>query len=170
MIPLDSGSNLLKQMLLLLGAGWLLAPVVRFAERFLWSDWEFAGFLGVMVAVDTAAGLLVAWRQSRISRELLDDLFIKLFAYGATLITIHTLSHHTVEGQPNSILGTIVPYFDAVVYAAILVREALSLNEHLLKLGHPLLPPFLLRRLRRFYETGVTAADRPAGQQEQSQT
>jgi hypothetical protein len=161
MFSLSSLSSLLKQWPLLLGMGWVLAPVIRFVERFLWSDWEFAGFLGVLVALDTIAALINAWRHADVSVRLIDDLLLKLFAYSATLITTHTLSHYTVHGEPNSLLGELVPYFDAVVYAAILSREALSLHEELRQMGYPLLPPFLLRRLRDVRAAGSEAAAAP---------
>lgn len=142
----EPGGNL--PMLLLFALGWALAPLVQCADRYLWSDWEFAAALGVLIGADTLTGLLRAWNARSLSSRQFHRLFIKVLAYAAMLVTLHTISHHTVQGQPNSLLAGIVPYFDATVYAAIVVREALSIHENLAALGYPLLPARVLRHFK----------------------
>ena len=149
----------LKTVLAYVFIGWVLAPVVQFVERFLWSDWEFAAFLAVLITLDTITGLVVAWQTRSVSSRKLERFLVKVAAYAVLLITMHVISHHTIAGKPNTILAAIVPYFDALVYAAILFREALSINENLAALGHPLLPPFIIRRLERFQENGLKDLD-----------
>lgn len=141
----------------LLVGGWVIAPIIQFVERFFWSDWEFAAMLGIMVFLDTLTGVLCAWLARSISSRRFYRTFLKITAYGVTLTVVHTLSHHTVHGQPNTVFGAIVPFFDSVVYAAILFREALSIHENLTQLGYPLLPPFITRRLQRFQQEGWKA-------------
>ncbi|MFW5659246.1 MAG: phage holin family protein [Bacteroidota bacterium] len=149
----------LKTVLVYVFIGWMLAPVVQFVERFLWSDWEFAAFLGILIILDTLTGLIAAWQTRSVSSRKLERVLIKVTAYAVLLITMHVLSHHTIAGKPNTILAAIVPYFDALIYAAILFREALSINENLAALGHPILPPFIIRRLERFQENGLKDLD-----------
>jgi phage-related holin len=122
--------------------------VVQWAERYLWSDWEFAAALAVLIAADTATGLARAWHTRTLASRRFQGVFVKVLAYAATLVTLHTISHHTVQGQPNSLLAGIVPYFDATAYAAIVLRETLSIHENLAALGYPLLPTRVLRHFR----------------------
>ena len=151
-----------KTILLYILAGWVLAPIVQFVERFLWSDWEFAAFLGILIMLDTLTGFIMAWQRRNISSQRFQRLFMKLGAYSVLLITLHVLSHHTIAGKPNSVMAMIVPYFDALVYAAILFREALSINENLTRLGYPILPPFITAHLERFQEHGLDTSTDPA--------
>jgi phage-related holin len=143
-------------------AGWVLAPLVEFVERYLWNDWQFAGALAVLVAVDTACGLVRAWHTCTLNSRAFNRLIVKVFAYGAALVTVHTLSHHTLQGVPRGVLADVVPWLDAALYGAILFREVLSIHEHLTALGYPLLPPWVLRHLRHWHEHGPRTLKRSA--------
>ena len=149
-----TGGNLLERTTALLLGGWALAPLVRFTEQFLWSDWEFAGFLAVLVTLDTLAGGIRAYRCRSLSARGFSRLFLKLMAYVITLVTLHVLAHHTIDGQPNTVLGKVVPFFDALAYAAI--------HENLAALGFPLLPRRLLRHFAQFVEEGRLPPEPPS--------
>jgi hypothetical protein len=135
--------------LLLVAGGWVLAPVVQFVEHFLWSDWEFAGFLAVLVALNASLQLVLDWQARRLSTRWVHHLLLRVLAYAAALITIHTLSHHTIQGAPNTVLGAIVPWLDATLLATLLLREALEIHLRLVALGFPVLPDFLLKRIEK---------------------
>jgi phage-related holin len=143
----DTGHPLHTTALQLAAAGWVLAPIVAFVERYLWNDWEFAAALAVLITLDTLCGLVRAWKHHRLNSQCLNGLLLKVFAYGAALVMVHTISHHTVHGKPNSLLADVVPWLDAALYGAILFREALSIHEHLAALGYSVLPVWALRRL-----------------------
>jgi len=133
----------------LLVAGWILAPVVDVVERYVWNDWEFAATLAVLVCVDTICGLVRAWQSRTVNSKRFNGVVVKVIAYGAALVVVHTLSRNTVRGEPSSILAELVPLLDAVVYGAIVFREVLSIHEHLSAMGFPLLPQWLLNRMKK---------------------
>lgn len=135
--------------------GHALSPVVQFVEKFLWNDWDFVVSLAVMVTLDTICGLWRAWREGSISSKALGRVFIKIIVYAIVLIAVHSLTNFTVHGERNSIIAAIIPYFDAVCYGSIMIREALSIVENLSKLGHKVLPNFILKRLTDFDENGL---------------
>lgn len=149
-----SQAGLGKQLWLLLGAGWVLAPVLSFVDRFLWSDWEFVVFLAVLVILDTLTGLVRAWQQRAISSARFQRVVVKVFAYAVVLVALHALSRHTVHGAANPVLKYLAPYLDATVYTAVLLREVLSIHENLAAVGFRVLPRFLTRRMRDFNESG----------------
>lgn len=134
--------------------GWMMAPILQFVERFLWSDWEFMGFLVVLIFLDAITSAIIEYKNKKLSSIFFQDLILKAFAYSVVLITIHVISNHTVKGNPNSILASVLPFLDAVIYAAILIKEALSINENLTHLGFPLLPKFFVRKLKQFSDKG----------------
>lgn len=133
----------------------ILAPAISLIERYIFADWAFALTMAVLVATDTFLGSLYAWKTGKVSSKGMLGLFIKVIVYGLTLITVHGISHHTVNGQPNSILASVIPYFDSVMYTFILLREFISIDEKCGKLGYPLLPKYIRKRLLAFDENGM---------------
>lgn len=131
------------------------APLFNFIEKYIWDDWTFLIFMVFLVGVDTATGMLYAWKQHEISSKKMKGLLTKVFAYGATLITVHIMSSFTVKNQPNTMIADILPYLDSLMYSFLVFREVLSINENLGKLGYPMLPKFILKRLADFDENGL---------------
>ena len=133
----------------------ILAPAVRFFERYIFDDWQFAATMIVLVGVDTFLGTLYAWKTGSLSSKKMSNLFMKIIVYGMALVTVHGISNHTVNGQPNNILASLIPWIDAVVYSLILLREGLSIDEKCGKLGYPFLPKFIRKRYNEFDENGA---------------
>lgn len=129
-------------------AGWTLAPLVHFIERYVFDDWAFVMSLAVVVGVDTLLGIWLGWQQRRLSSRGFGRIFQKVAVYLLFLIAVHAAAHHTVDGKAN----TLLTWLDAVAYSTILARELLSIVEKtaLLGLFHP--PKGLVRRLEQLQD------------------
>lgn len=132
----------------------VLTPFIRFFEKYIWNDWQFAATMIILVAIDTFLGFYFAWSTGTVSSRKLGGVGTKLLVYGMSLATIHNISHHTVHGDQNNILASILPWMDATMYGFFVIREALSINENCGKLGFPLLPNFITKRFQDFNESG----------------
>lgn len=132
-----------------------LGPLFDFIEKYFWNDWSFLMFMIILVGIDTLTGMLYAWKQHTFSSKKINTIFTKICVYGLTLVTVHAISHHTVNNSPNSIIVEIVPYLDSVMYSFLVFREVLSINENMGKLGYPMLPKWVLRRFIDFDENGL---------------
>jgi phage-related holin len=135
-----------------------IAPFVGFVETYLFSDWQFLRFLGVLIALDTGLGMAMSWRTRRISSNRFARLFQKSIVYLTLLVLVHVLCHFTVEGQRNQLFD----WFSSFVYAAIMVREGISILEHLASLNPKLLPPWILQRLLELDKHGNYTNPKPA--------
>jgi len=131
------------------------APILQFIEKYIWDDWSFLLFMCLLVAIDTASGVLFAWKEHNFSSKKMQSLLIKIVVYGLTLVTVHIISAFTVKNQPNTMLADILPFMDSIMYSFLVFREVLSINENMGKLGYPMLPKFILKRFADFDENGL---------------
>jgi len=131
------------------------APMLQFIEKYIWDDWSFLLFMCLLVSIDTASGMLFAWKEHNFSSKKMQSLLIKIVVYGLTLVTVHIISAFTVKNQPNTMLADILPFMDSIMYSFLVFREVLSINENMGKLGYPMLPKFILKRFADFDENGL---------------
>ncbi len=131
------------------------APIVHFIEKYIWDDWSFLLFMTLLVMIDTATGMLYAWKEHVFSNKKMQSLLIKILVYGCTLVTVHIISAFTVKNQPNTMIADLLPYMDRIMYFFLVSREVLSINENMGKLGYPMLPKFILKRFADFDENGL---------------
>jgi MFS superfamily sulfate permease-like transporter len=137
--------------------GLLGAPLVRFFERYIFSEWDFLGFLGVLIIVDTLTGMLKGLKYNTFSSDTFGSLFQKLFIYALCLVTIHAITtyvNQTAEKVHFEILKSIALNFDHMLYFSILFRELWSINENINALGYVFLPKFVLKHMKNFDENG----------------
>jgi phage-related holin len=132
----------------------IFAPFVRFFEKYIWDDWQFAATMVLLVGIDTALGTLYAYKTKELSSKKMGGLGVKVIVYGLSLATIHNITHHTVHGEPNTVLASILPWMDATLYAYFVIREVMSINEKCGKLGYPIFPKFITKRFEDFDENG----------------
>lgn len=125
----------------------LIAPSVK---KYLFADWEFAGFLLVLVLVDTTFGLLRAWHLHLVNSRAFSRLFLKVMIYMGLLVLAHVLTSFTVDGKPNLIFQ----WFDWFIYSAMMAREGLSILEHMADIAPDLVPTWLLKRLKQYTQEG----------------
>jgi phage-related holin len=121
-------------------------PFILFIEKYLFADWQFLHFLAVLVFIDTFLGFWKGYLTARVSSKAFAFLFTKVIIYGCFLIVVHTLTHFTVKGEVN-------PFFqwlDSFAYAAILVRESISILENMAMIRPGLIPKTILKRLKQY--------------------
>lgn len=125
-------------------------------------------FMVLLIGIDTASGMLFAWKEHNFSSKKMQSLLIKICVYGLTLITVHIISAFTVKNQPNTMLADLLPFLDSVMYSFLVFREVLSINENMGKLGYPMLPKFVLKRFADFDENGFVKKQEPQNTPQQN--
>lgn len=131
------------------------ATVLRWVEKYFWDDWTFFMFMVLLVTADTLTGIAVAWKNHTVSSTKMQGLLIKIFSYGVTLFLIHALSSATTKSRPESFMADLVPHIDSMLYAFLVTREALSIDENLGKLGYNVLPKWIRKRMAAYDENGI---------------
>lgn len=104
----------------------VLTPVIQFLEYFVFNDWEFLGFMVILIVIDTILGFWRGLKDKCISSKGFGMIFRKLFVYMSLLILSHVLVNFTIEGEQSIIFL----WFDDLVYSAILLRESISILEN----------------------------------------
>jgi phage-related holin len=129
-------------------------PILHFTDKYIFSDWEFAIFLFIMMMLDTFVGIWKHWIKKDISSEGFSHFFTKFIIYSITLILVHNMTNYTEVGETNGFFG----WIDNIIYALLMAREALSILESMVAINANLLPKWvrthLMRSLKEFDETG----------------
>lgn len=136
----------MKFILAYLAAGWTLAPLISWFEKYIFSDWEFLIFLGVIVAVDTLLGVVKALYLREFSSKGFGMLLRKILVYAGALVATSALVRFTVDGAPQGAFR----FFDNVVFSAIMVREAISIFENIAEIDPDAMPKWILKYLKKF--------------------
>ena len=144
----------IKYELNLLFIGSAFSFFIQFVNKFLWSDWEFIGWMALLITIDTITGTWYAIRMGNFNSNAMKATLSKIVYYGISLIVIHIMSHSTVRGQENSIMAFIMPYIDSTMYAYFMLREVVSIGENMGKLGFNIFPVWVMKRLKDFNENG----------------
>jgi toxin secretion/phage lysis holin len=131
------------------------APLIAFVEKYIWSDWQFATLLFIVVICDTSTGLYAAWKSKTINSKAFERVFVKIALYCFALVSVHAVAQYIkLSGGNIPYLADVIGYFDSAIYAGILFRELLSINENLAKVDVVLLPKWLTKRLQAFDDDG----------------
>ena len=118
--------------------------------KYVYQDWEFAKWIAVAVAIDTMAGIVKHWCRKDISSEEFWTKFSKkIFVYIILLILSNILSNYEVRGH---IVGP-TQWISEYLCVFMIIREAISILENVNAIM-PIVPKWLLRRLRDFNEKG----------------
>jgi toxin secretion/phage lysis holin len=128
-----------------------------FFNTYIFDDWASLPYIVVLVFIDTALGFYRAWHLKRISSKGFSKVLSKLVTYSILLITSHVLAEFTVRGERVLLLE----WFSAAVYPFMIVREALSLIEHLALLGWVKIPNEIKARLEKFTDDGHPLPNSP---------
>lgn len=130
-----------------------LAGAVNFVHKYVFADWQFVITLSVIVFIDTLLGLMLAYKLKNIESNKFAKVLNKMIVYILLLIATHTLTHYKVQGQES--LGIFIfVWIDNIVYAAIMVRELISILENTGKLGIFVAPSWIMARLKDFDDKG----------------
>lgn len=118
--------------------------------KYIYQDWEFAKWIAIAIIVDTILGIAKHWIHQDISSEAFWAKFAKkIFVYMMLLITSNVLSNYTVNGHVVGATQWIGEYLCVVM----LIREAISIFENVNAII-PMVPAWLLKRLKDFNENG----------------
>lgn len=128
----------------------IMSTSIFFIEKYLFDDWQFIMFLMILVALDTITGIWAAFLKNKISSKTFGKVITKLIVYGIALIVSHSLINYQISESKNELFG----WIDSLVYAAIMVREAISVFENLGKISPGLIPSWILKKLKDFDDDG----------------
>ena len=138
------------KMLIILSLSISLSTFSNFVNIYIYSDWDFLVWLGVLIAADTILGTIYAISISKWSSTKASKFFFKIFLYCIVLIVVHVLVKYKVDGQHPTVLN----WFDDIAFSAMMAREAASIFEKIALLKPDLFPAWILKRLKYFDEHG----------------
>ena len=125
--------------------------LISLFEKYIFNDWQFLGFLAVIIMIDTITGFAKHVKAKTISSNGFGKLFTKFIIYSCTLVMTHVVSAFTVGGE----VSVVFEWFDNLVYSGIILREAISILENIAMINNTLVPSWILKRLKEFdSETG----------------
>lgn len=126
--------------------GWNFAPLLKFIDTYIFADWQFVKFLTVICIVDTILGFYKAYLLHELSSKGFAMVFKKIIVYSAALITTHVFVHFTIANKAYAVFS----WFDYVVFAAIMIREVISIFENIAIIDPNAFPKGILKRLKQF--------------------
>jgi phage-related holin len=154
-ISIKKGGITDKASALVVGAV-LNVPFTELTEKYIFNDWEMLGYVGVLLIVDTATGLVKHWNNNTISSEGFKKLFFKIIICGAALITAHVLNSIATHKGGESIGD----YVETTCYSGIIIFLAISIAENLKDISNGRFPPLWIRKhLSSFEKTGKPATE-----------
>lgn len=127
-----------------------LTGVVEFVNTYIYSDWEYAKSICVMVVIDTIMSIAKHLMRKDASSEAFWKGFSKkIFIYIMLMTTADRLLNYTVHDEK---IGT-TDWIGTYLCVAMMVREVFSIVENSNAIM-PWLPKQLLKRLRDFNDNG----------------
>lgn len=121
-----------------------------FFNKYFISDWEFVGYLAVMVILDTFLGISIAIKNNDFSSSGFSGFFVKVVVYTALLVCVNVLTGFTIKGEHPGYLDLT----DDVLYGGIIIRESISVVEKAGKIRPGLVPPWIARKLKELNNEG----------------
>jgi len=128
----------------------ILAPCLEFFKEFIFNDWKFMAFMAVFIVLDTITGVVKAWKRGTVSSQGFTGVMIKVFVYGAFVIVLHGLESFSEKAAVQMAFD----WVGTLGYAAVLVREAISIIENLGAIKKGLIPEWILAKLKDFDQDG----------------
>lgn len=130
--------------------GLILSPVVEFVEKYIFDDWVFVTFLGILILMDTFFGIYLGLKNRNISHKKFSKLMEKLLVYGSLLIITHIILNYSMDGSQN----VFFQWVDNIMYAGIVCNESISILEKLIKIKPNKVPKFIKKRMESFSREG----------------
>jgi len=117
---------------------------------YVFNDWQYLGFLTVLVTIDTILGTYKAIKNKSLESKAYGRVLEKVLLYASVLVVAHVMTRFTIAGRESGLLN----WFDDLMLTAIMVREAISIMENIAEIKPDLLPTWLMKRFKKFDETG----------------
>jgi hypothetical protein len=128
----------------------LWPPFKHFLETYVFADWQFLTFFLILQIIDTFLVFYKAVAANSFTIKLLGIIFQKIVIYICFLVLVHILANYTIAGERNGFFG----WFTAVAYSAVMVRESISILEHISSIRPELIPHWILKRLKQYDKSG----------------
>ena len=135
----------------LLSSG-LWAAFANFTNTYVFNDWSVVPFLIVIIGIDTITGVWKSILKHDFSSYSFGGFMTKIVLYSLFLIMVHVLTSFSTNDAINKLL---FDWAQQGAYAAIFIRESLSIVENIGHIKPKLLPSWILKRLRDFDENGL---------------
>lgn len=142
-------------------AAW--ATVAQLFNQYVFNDWEFLPFVIVLVILDTLTGVWKSLKHGSFSSYSFGGFMTKVILYAVYLFVLHGLTSFSSKDSVMSLFS----WVEQLGYAAIVVREAVSIIENIGAIAPNLLPKWILKRLRQFDENGEFRPDQQNPNNEQ---
>lgn len=130
----------------------LWATLSSFTNTYIFNDWSIVPFLIVIVGIDTITGIWKSILKHDFSSYSFGGFMTKVVLYSLFLIMVHVMTSFSKNDTINNLL---FDWAQQGAYAAIFIREALSIVENIGHIKPNLLPKWILKRLRDFDENGL---------------
>jgi small basic protein len=121
-----------------------------FFQTYIFNDWSSLIYLAIVVLIDTILGVWRAYKYNQISSAKFGGFIIKVVLYGLFLVMIHSLSNFSNADWAKYVFS----YLQELCFAALLVREAISIIENIGAIKKDLIPVWILKKMKSFDETG----------------
>jgi phage-related holin len=121
-----------------------------FFNEYVFSNWDFLPFIVILVVLDTFTGVWKSLKLSDFSSYSFGGFMTKVILYAVYLAVIHGLTSFSSKDSIRSLFS----WVEQLGYAALIVREVVSIFENIGVIRPKLLPKFVLKRLRHFNEHG----------------
>lgn len=112
-------------------------------HSFVLPDFAFMLNMFIIVLIDTALGVILAFKTKQVSSSEFAKIFTKVLVYCLLVIAVHTVSHFKINGETQ-----LLTWLDSFIYSGIMVRELLSILEKTQLLGYFTAPKWILERLK----------------------
>jgi phage-related holin len=121
------------------------ATLIQLVNTYIFSDWEYLRWIGVLVLVDTALGMGRAWKDGKFSSKGFAGIFPgKIIPYLGALILSNVLQKFTIGGEHPLVFDDIAHG----VLIAMIIREAISIFEKIAIFAPGLLPTSVTEKLK----------------------
>lgn len=124
----------------------LAIPIYELIETYLYADWEFIRYFGVIVAIDMCLSLAKHWKNRSLSSNGFSKIFLKISAYAIFLVVAHSLANYRLDGVQEHYFA----WMPGVAKTLMMIREASSILEHLGVMAPGLISKALLKRFEGF--------------------
>lgn len=131
-----------------MSAAW--ATLSQFFNSYVFSDWDFLPFIVVLVVLDTFTGVWKSFKRNDFSSYSFGGFMTKVILYAVYLFVVHNLTNFSNKDTVKEIFS----WVEQLGYAAIIVRESISIIENIGAIRPNLLPKWILKRLRHFDDNG----------------
>jgi len=146
----------LTYVLLIISIDWLL-KLGQYFETYIFHDWGFIKYLGILIVVDTLIGIYKAKKQKKFSWKKLGKLQDKLITYISILVLVHVITSFTVEDK----VVTLFHWIRLGALSGIMAKEAVSILKNLAAVNKSFIPIWILKKLEAFDKSGKFDDEEP---------